>query len=272
MQDEGILTTGTAVILGIVEGLTEFIPVSSTGHLILTSRLLGLDGPAVDTFDVFIQLGAILGVVVLYFNRFVGLVYPRGSDGRFSGSRGIALLITTSLPAALLGALMHGVIKERLFNPASVAFALAIGAVLMIWVERRSTKPVTETIDELTYRQAFLIGVCQCVSLWPGFSRSASTICGGMLGGCSRAVAAQYSFLAAVPIMLAAVSYDLYKNWAHLSADNAQPFLVGFIVAFISAIVAVRTFLSFVSRHRLSVFAWYRLALAVAVILVMGGF
>ena len=169
-----------AVLLSIVEGLTEFLPVSSTGHLIITGDLLDFTGEKASVFSVFIQLGAILAVVVLYWERFWGLLRPR-ADRPFSGLRGIWLLILTCIPACIMGLLLHDFIKAHLFTPATVAVALIVGAIMMIVVERRDFHPTSTSLDELTPRLAFGIGCFQCLSLWPGFSRSASTIMGGMI-------------------------------------------------------------------------------------------
>ncbi len=250
-----------AVILGIVEGLTEFLPVSSTGHLIISEHLLGLEGAAIECFMVFIQLGAILAVVLLYWGRFWGLLFPRRGQ-RFSGLRGIILLMLTSLPASILGLLAHSAIKAKLFSPIPVALALAAGAILMLAVEARKTRPRYNTLDDMTPALALGIGFFQCLSLWPGFSRSASTIMGGMLLGGRRELAAEYSFLAAVPIMFAATGFDLYKNLDALNMSELPFFALGFVVAFFSALLAVKVFIKMVSRVSLRPFAWYRLALA----------
>lgn len=250
-----------AVILGIVEGLTEFLPVSSTGHLILASDLMGLTGqPAIETFEVVIQLGAILAVVVLYWPRFWGLLFPKPGV-KFSGLRGIGLLFITCLPAGLLGLAAHGYIKEYLFNPATVAMALLVGAVMMLLLEKFKPEPKYFTLDDMTPKLALGIGICQCFALWPGFSRSASTIMGGMFLRAERKLAAEYSFMAAVPIMCAATAYDLYKGWEHLSADHVSFFAVGFVVSFISAWAAIKVFINLLGKIGLAPFAWYRLAL-----------
>lgn len=250
-----------AAIFGIVEGLTEFLPVSSTGHLILASDLMGLTGqPVVETFEVVIQLGAILAVVVLYWPRFWGLLFP--SPGvKFSGLRGLGLLFITCLPAGLLGFAVHGYIKEYLFNPATVAIALLMGAVMMLLLEKYKPAPKYFTLDDMTPKLALGIGFAQCFALWPGFSRSASTIMGGMFLRADRKLAAEYSFIAAVPIMCAATAYDLYKSWGVLSSDYLTFFAVGFVVSFFSAWAAIKVFISMVGRFGLVPFAWYRLAL-----------
>lgn len=251
----------SAVLLGIIEGLTEFLPVSSTGHLIIAGHLLDITGPKAATFEVVIQLGAILAVVVLYKERFWGLLFPKKTV-RFSGIYGLWLLFLTSLPASLLGLAVHGFIKEKLFSPATVAWALIAGALLILGVERRSPAPRCHTLDEMTPKLAIGIGLFQCLALWPGFSRSGATIMGGMLLGTSRSLAAEYSFIAAVPIMVAATGYDLLKS-ASLFSTNDLLFLgVGFVVSFFAAWLAVLCFIGLVRRISFRPFAWYRLFLA----------
>ena len=258
----------SAVILSIVEGLTEFLPVSSTGHLIITGDLLNFTGEKATVFSVFIQLGAILAVVVLYWQRFWGLLRPR-ADQKFSGLRGIWLLILTCIPACVMGLLFHDFIKAYLFTPATVAVALIVGAIMMIVVERRDFHPTSTSLDELTPRLAFGIGCFQCLALWPGFSRSASTIMGGMLLGAKRSLAAEYSFIAAVPIMVAATGYDLLKSWHLLSAADAPFFAIGMVGSFLSALLAIKVFIALVSRMTLIPFAIYRLILAPLVYIFM---
>ena len=253
-----------AVVLGIVEGLTEFLPVSSTGHLIVAGRLLGFTGERAGTFEIFIQMGAILAVVVFEWRRFVGLL--RSDPARaFSGPRGVGLLFLTTLPALAAGALLHGFIKARLFGPGPVAIGLAAGGVLILVVERLRPTPRIDGVDALGWRQALAIGLFQCLAMWPGVSRSGATIVGGLLCGLERRTAATYSFLAAVPVLTAATALDLYKGIGALSAADIAPFAVGFLVAFVAAWAAIRTFVAILARHTLAPFAWYRLAVAPAV-------
>jgi undecaprenyl-diphosphatase len=251
----------TAFILSIVEGLTEYLPVSSSGHLILAGHLLGFTGDKAATFEVVIQLGAILAVVVLYRKRFIGLVRPQPYV-RFAGMRGIFLLMLTSLPACVLGLLLHPLIKQYLFRPSTVLVALVVGAVCMLFAERRSGKPTCITLDDMTPRLALGIGCFQCLALWPGFSRSAATIMGGMLLGAKRALAAEYSFIAAVPIMVAATGYDMLKNLDQFSSADIPFFLMGLGGSFFSALVAVKIFISLMKRITLLPFAVYRLLIA----------
>ncbi len=250
-----------AVILGLVEGLTEFLPVSSTGHLILAGYALDFTGPKAETFEIAIQLGAILAVAVLYRERFFGLLHANPLR-RFSGRRGVWLLFLTTLPALVFGFLAHGFIKSRLFGPHSVALALGVGALLILAVEMRSRRPRVYGLDELTPGLALGVGLFQCLSLWPGFSRAGATIMGAMFLGAERKVAAQYSFLAAVPVMCAAVGYDLLKSWRLFSGEDVVFLAIGFVVSFVSAWAAVKTFIALLGRCTLKPFAWYRLALA----------
>jgi undecaprenyl-diphosphatase len=253
-----------ATVLGIVEGATEFLPVSSTGHLILVGHLIGFTGDKADSFDVIIQLGAILAVVVLYWKRFWWLVAPKPLHA-FSGLRGIWLLFLTSLPAGVVGLLARKTIKAYLFGPTTVAMALAFGALMIFWVERKRFRDRYYILDEMTPGLAFGIGCFQCLALWPGFSRSAATIMGGMLLGAKRSLAAEYSFIAAVPLMFAATLYDFYKSAALFSADDMGTLAIGFVVSFLSALLAVKGFIVLVKRMSLRPFAWYRLVLAAAV-------
>jgi undecaprenyl-diphosphatase len=250
-----------AILLGVVEGVTEFIPVSSTGHLIVAGHLLGLQGGKAATFEIFIQLGAILAVVVIERRRFAGLLRP-GPAGGFAGPRGCALLLATSLPVLLAGYLLHQPIKERLFSPLTVAWALLAGGLGILLVEALRPAPRTLSVDGLDFRQALIIGLFQCLSLWPGVSRSAATIVGGLVGGLERRTAATYSFLAAVPVMAAATLYDLLKSWPLLDRSDLVPFVAGFAVAFLSAWAAVRSFVALLGRYTLRPFAWYRIAVA----------
>ena len=257
----------TAAALGLVEGLTEFLPISSSGHLVIASDLLGFEGPKASTFGVVIQVGAMLAVITLYWRRFLGLLRPR-PDSAFSGPRGIFLLFLTTLPGASLGFLLHGFIKS-LFTPFSVAAALVAGGLLMLVVEKvmsecQNDMPAS-SLDQLTAKQAFGIGCFQCLALWPGFSRSASTIMGGMMLGVRREIAAEYSFVAAVPIILGAAGYDLLKSLSLFSSADIPFFLVGSGVAFLSAILAIRTFIALLKYNTLKPFAFYRFLLAVPV-------
>ncbi|WP_298068498.1 undecaprenyl-diphosphate phosphatase [uncultured Mailhella sp.] len=263
----------TASLLGLVEGLTEFIPVSSSGHLIIAGHLLDFLGPKADTFEVVIQVGAILAVVLLYGKRFFSLLRP-DSNAAFSGIRGLSLLLLTTFPAAFLGLCLHDFIKS-LFTPLSVAAALVAGAVLMLAVERHVSRswavPSSRDLDHITALQALGIGCFQCLALWPGFSRSASTIMGGMILGVQRKTAAEYSFIAAVPIIAGAAGYDLLRSLPLLTADDLTFFLAGSAAAFVSAVIAIRFFIKILGKYTLKAFAIYRLLLAIPVYLFLAG-
>jgi undecaprenyl-diphosphatase len=260
----------SAVVLGLVEGLTEFLPISSTGHLIIVGSFLGSTGARAATFEITIQLAAILAVVVLYWRRFVAVV-GLGPGGFFGpglvGWRGIRMLAITSVPAGVVGAVAHRFIKESLFSTPTVIAALIVGAFGMLAVERLARSTTVDDLDELGWKYAFVVGLFQCLALWPGMSRSAATIVGGLLSGASRRVAAEYSFLAAVPVMVAAVGFDLYESRDLLSAADLPLFAVGSLVAFVSALFAVRWFVGLLSRHTLVPFAYYRLGIGVLLLL-----
>jgi undecaprenyl-diphosphatase len=262
-----------AIVLGIVEGITEFLPVSSTGHLILVGHLLGFTGRMSETFDVIIQLGAILAVVILYRRRFIGLLPKKGwmnwsgSNAGLSGFQGCFLLGMTTLPALIVGKLAYTTIKTHLFNPVSVAVAMAVGGIGILIVEHRRTKPRTESLDGIRWPQALTIGLFQCLSMWPGTSRAAATIVGGLLNGLDRKTAAEYSFLAAVPVMISATAYDLYKNWSQFQGGDFLLLGIGFGVSFVVAYFTVSAFIRILQRWTLKPFAWYRLALAPIILL-----
>ena len=257
-----------AIILGVVEGLTEFVPISSTGHLILASHLLGFEkqeGKVVaDAFMVFIQLGAVLAVVIAYPGRFAGLL--RLADNRgFAGLRGIGLLMVTTLPAALVGLAAHGFIKHKLFNPLTVAIGLFAGGLWIVAVEFLRPRPRKEGLDAIGWKDALVVGLFQCLSLWPGMSRSASTILGGMMGGLDRRTATEYSFFAAVAVIPAAGVFDVCKTLPHLSASHVPLFALGTLVSFVFGWIAVKWLIRYLSRHTLTAFGWYRMIVAIVV-------
>jgi undecaprenyl-diphosphatase len=256
-----------ALLLGIVEGLTEFLPVSSTGHLILIGHLLGLDGPKAATFEIVIQFGAILAVIVVERRVFKDLL-AGGHPGRFAGVRGCALLALTTLPILIAGFLLHGFIKSALFRPLPVALAMLAGGIAILAVERFRTAPRIASIDGIGFREAGLIGLLQCLALWPGMSRAAATILGGLLLGLERRTAATYSFLAAVPALTAATGYDLLKSHDLFDASDWLPLGVGLVVSFLAAWAAVRSFIALLGRFTLRPFAWYRIAIAPVVFLI----
>ncbi|MBM2803528.1 MAG: Undecaprenyl-diphosphatase [Deltaproteobacteria bacterium] len=258
---------GIAVVLGIVEGLTEFLPVSSTGHLIIAGHLLGFVGDKASSFEVAIQLGAILSVVVLYWHRFVGLVPVGGrslldSNSTLLGWSGLWRIAVATSPALLIGYVARHAIKAKLFNPEAVTLALAVGGVAILLVERLRSQRRSSSLDQLTLAQAFGIGLFQVLALWPGTSRAAATIIGGMLLGLDRKGAAEFSFLIAVPVLFAATGYELIKMRDQLAFDDSMALAIGFGVSFIVALIAVKGFVSFLSRGKLTPFAWYRIVVA----------
>lgn len=257
-----------AVVLGLVEGATEFIPVSSTGHLIVVSDWLGLVDERAKTFEIFIQLGAILAIVWLYRERLTRAVTAARQDS--ASRRFLGNLLIAFLPAAVVGALAHSWIKEQLFNPTVVAWALVAGGILILLIERWAPRTTVEDVSELPPRTALGIGLAQVLSLIPGISRSGATIMGGYAQGLSRTAATEFSFFLAVPVMLAATTYDLLKSWSVLAPSDIPMFAVGFIVSFLSAVIIVRAFLTYVSHHSFSVFAWYRIALGALLLLTRG--
>ncbi|CCJ99460.1 undecaprenyl-diphosphate phosphatase [Cronobacter malonaticus] len=258
-----------AAILGIVEGLTEFLPVSSTGHMIIVGHLLGFEGDTAKTFEVVIQLGSILAVVVMFWRRLFGLIgihfgHPP-HEGLGKGRLSLIHILLGMVPAVVLGLVFHDFIKS-LFNPINVMYALVVGGVLLIAAELLKPKePKALGLDDMTYRQAFFIGCFQCLALWPGFSRSGATISGGMLVGVSRYAASEFSFLLAVPMMMGATALDLYKSMSFLTMADLPMFAVGFVTAFVVALVAIKTFLHLIKRISFIPFAIYRFIVAAAV-------
>ncbi len=269
-----------ALILGFVEGITEFLPVSSTGHLILASNLIGFEGASAANFEIIIQIGAMFAVVYLYFKRFWNLLFPtignNGEKPKFSGFYGLYLLFLTSLPASLLGLIFHKYIK-MMFSVESVLFFLVVGAIFMLCAEHFHKKKIDkqladltinqtseiQSIDELSPKQALGIGFFQILALCPGFSRSASTIMGGLFFNLSRKTAAEYSFLAAVPIIVAAAGYDFLKSIDTFQMADLAFFAYGIFFSFIFALLAIKFFISFVSHYTLKVFAYYRIIIAI---------
>jgi undecaprenyl-diphosphatase len=250
----------TAVWLGLVEGITEFLPISSTGHLILAGDLLRFTGPEAKTFEVVVQFAAILAVVHLYRRRFLGLLRPAPGI-RFSGPYGVWLLFLTTLPAGLIGFIAYSPIKEHLFAPAPVALALGAGALGLLLAEYARPAIRAKSLDDMGWRLALGVGLFQCLALWPGFSRAAATIIGAMFLGAERKLAAEYSFLAAVPIIAAAAGYDLLASWTHLSGSYGLVLATGCLVSFVSAWFVVKGFLHLLDRFTLKPFAYYRLGL-----------
>ena len=248
-----------AIVLGLVEGLTEFIPVSSTGHLILLGDLIGFQGPPGRVFEVAIQFGAILAICWVYRAKLFGTLLGLASepaDRRFAIN-----VLVAFLPALVLGFTLHSFIKNALFNPWVVSVALIVGGVAILWIERNLPLPRVHEIDQIGPMMALKIGACQVVAMIPGVSRSGATIMGALLLGVDRKAATEFSFFLAIPTMLGATVYDLYKNRALLGAEDFNVIAVGFAAAFVAALLVVRTVVGFVARHGFAPFAWYRIAL-----------
>jgi len=255
-------------ILGIVEGITEFIPVSSTGHLILVGDLLGFDDERAKVFEIVIQLGAILSIVWYYREKLSGLI--RDQPERKDARRFTVNLIAAFLPAAVLGLITHKAVKAYLFNPVTVAAALIAGGVAILLIERRHHGNYTNNSDDITLRQAACIGMAQCLALFPGASRSGATIMGGLVAGLERKVATEFSFFLAIPTMVAATGYDLFQNRNLLSVSDIPLFVLGFLTAFLSALIVVMALLKYVSRHDFTGFAYYRIVFGLMVLAFYG--
>jgi undecaprenyl-diphosphatase len=253
-----------ALILGIVEGLTEFLPVSSTGHLILMGQLLDFNDDKGKVFEIAIQFAAILAVVWEYRTR---LWHTLGSMTSEPVSQRLAInLMVAFLPAAILGFLFLKQIKAHLFNPLVVASAFIIGGFLILWAERRKHVIRAESVDDMTWKDALKVGFAQALAMIPGTSRSGATIIGGLFFGLSRRAATEFSFFLAIPTMFAATLYDVYKHRDLFSSSDISLFAVGGTVSFISAFLAVRGLIRFISRHDFTVFAWYRIVFGVLVL------
>ncbi len=257
-----------AALLGLVEGLTEFLPISSTGHLILAGSLLGFTGDKAKLFGVAIQTGAMLSVIWYYRERITRVVTGLGSD---PAARRFALnVIVGFLPAAVLGVLFGKYIKAFLFNPVPVAIAFIVGALVILWVERsprfRGRPPRVADVDAMSTLDALKLGLAQCFALIPGTSRSGATIIGGMMFGLSRKAATEFSFFLAIPTLIGAGAYDTWKERGLLSADDLGLFAVGLAVSFVSALACIRWLLRYVSSHDFVPFAWYRIAFGVIVL------
>ena len=246
-----------ALILGLVEAASEFLPISSTGHLIIVGDFLAFTGPRAETFEIFIQLGAILAVVWIYRTRIRETVWHAGRDAR--ARRMLINLAIAFTPAAALGFLLHKYITQYLFNPVSVAVALVLGGVAILLIERFARAGRVKMVDDMGWKDAVWVGVAQSVALFPGVSRSGATIMGGMLGGMSRFAATEFSFFLAIPTMFAATFYSLYQEWHNLSLADAPMFAVGFIAAFLGGLAVVRFLLAYVGQNSFAPFAWYRI-------------
>jgi len=268
-----------AFILGLVEGLTEFAPVSSTGHMILVDDILLrskelLSPPVANTFKVVIQLGSILAAVIVFKDRFLhllGLKQAPATGGEPGPRLTLLKVLAGLLPAGILGVLFDDYVDEHLFSVKTVLFGLIAGAALMMAADWfRPKHPRVHTVDEITYKQAIAIGLFQCISIWPGFSRSGSTISGGVLMGLSHRAASDFTFIMAVPIMAGASFLFLVKNWEYFTPDVLPFFIVGFVSAFLFALICIRFFLKLINRVKLVPFALYRIVLALVIYFFFG--
>jgi len=248
------MTIIQAIIIAIVEGLTEFLPVSSTGHMILTSSILGVENNAfLKTFEISIQIGAILAIVIMYIKRF------------FKSFDIYIKLLAAFIPTAIVGFLAYGFIKEYLFNPMIVAVTLIAGGIILILINRKMVSQVSKykEVEDVSLKNAFFIGLIQCVSMIPGVSRAAATIVGGTFNGFNKKQAMEFSFLLAVPTMFAATGYDLLKTPVQFTHNDIMLLLIGLVTAFIVAWIAVKAFIAFVEKHGFAFFGWYRIAVGI---------
>lgn len=245
-----------SVVLGLVEGLTEFLPISSTGHLIIAGDLITYTGEQAKTFEICIQLGAILAVCWHYRQRLLRVVAGLPQD---AGARQFVInLVVGVLPAAVFGLLLHKTIKAHLFNPIVVAVAMVVGGLIIFLVERRERVPRITEVDQMGWQDALKLGLAQVLAMIPGTSRSGATIIGGMLFGLSRQAATEFSFFLAIPTMFLATGYDVYKSWHTLAHQDLAFFAVGFATAFFSALLAIKGLIRYVAHHNFNIFAWYR--------------
>ncbi len=252
-----------ALLLGMLEGLTEFLPISSTGHLIIAEDLIGFTGVQARPFVIFIQLGAILAVCWYYRLKIwsVGRGFPQDP-----AARGFVLnLVVALVPAAVLGFALHHVIKQYLFHPLTVACALIAGGFVILVIERLARRPHIQSVDEMRWQDALKVGCAQAFSLIPGTSRAGATIMGGLIFGLSRPAATEFSFFLAIPTMFAATGYELFKSWQILQPHDLGVFGTGFLAAFVSAFVAVKALLYYIAHHNFSVFAYYRVLFGLVV-------
>ncbi len=251
------MQTWQVILLGLIEGLTEFIPVSSTGHLLLVGHFLGFNSPG-RTFEVLIQLGAVLAILSVYAAKLLRLLVDAPRDPR--ARRFILAILVGFLPAAVIGAVAHRFIKAVLFEqPWLICTTLIVGGIVLLAVDRMRLEPRFHDVMDLPLSTAFAIGLAQCLAMVPGVSRSGSTIVGALLLGADKRAATEFSFFLAMPTMAGAFAYDLYKNHAELTFDDAVGIAIGFAVSFVAAVLVVRYLLDFVSRHGFAPFAWWRI-------------
>jgi len=258
------------VLIGVVEGLTEFLPVSSTGHIILAEEVLGFQGPPGKVFEIVIQLGAILAVCFLYRQKILataqGVLRREPVSLRFA-----AAIIVAFLPAAVIGVIAHKYIKSVLFNPTVVAVALIVGGIAILIIERYAQRPRIKSLDEVDLKTAFYVGLCQCLAMIPGVSRAGSTIMGARVFRVDRATAAEFSFFLAMPTMAAAFAHSLMELRHQISTDRTMELVIGFVMAFVASLVVVKPFMAVVRRRGFAPFAWYRILAGVALLVAVAG-
>ena len=251
------MQTWQVILLGLIEGLTEFIPVSSTGHLLLVGHFLGFNSPG-RTFEVLIQLGAILAILSVYMAKLLQLLVDLPRDARTR--RFVLAVLVAFLPAAVIGAVAHKFIKTVLFeSPWLICSTLIIGGIVLLVVDKMRLQPRYHDAMDLPIATAFTIGLCQCLAMIPGVSRSGSSIVGGLLLGADKRAATEFSFFLAMPTMAGAFAYDLFKNYAELGVADVKSIALGFVVAFVAGVLVVRYLLDFVGRHGFAPFAWWRI-------------
>lgn len=253
-----------ALILGIVEGITEFLPISSTGHQIIVADLIGFGGERAMAFNIIIQLGAILAVVWEYRRKIVDIVV--GLPKERQAQHFTRNLLIAFFPAVILGVAFADLIHHYLFNPITVALALVVGGVIMLWAERRTHVVHAEKVDDMSWKDALKIGCAQCLAMIPGTSRSGATIIGGLLFGLSRKAATEFSFFLAMPTMVGAAVYSGYKYRDLFQASDLPVFAIGFVTSFIFAMIAVRALLKFIGNHSYAAFAWYRIGFGLLIL------
>ncbi|MNF42521.1 MULTISPECIES: undecaprenyl-diphosphate phosphatase [unclassified Pseudomonas] len=257
-------TAAQALILGVIEGLTEFLPISSTGHQIIVADVLNFGGERAKAFNIIIQLGAILAVVWEFRGKILEVV--TGLPTQRTAQRFTVNLLIAFLPAVVLGVIFADLIHHYLFNPITVATALVVGGVVMLWAERREHTVRAESVDDMTWKDALKVGCAQCLAMIPGTSRSGSTIIGGLLFGLSRKTATEFSFFLAMPTMVGAAVYSGYKYRDLFQVADLPVFAIGFVTAFIFAMIAVKGLLKFIASHSYAAFAWYRIAFGLVIL------
>jgi undecaprenyl-diphosphatase len=250
-----------ALVLGGVEGLTEFLPVSSTGHLLLVGHFLGFESKG-KSFEVLVQLGAILAILLVYAHKIVSILLALPTDPR--ARRFVAAVLIAFLPAAIIGALAYPLIKSVLFNPLIVCVMLVAGGLVLLAVDDLAPKPTFDDAMDMSIGTALGIGICQCLTMIPGVSRSGATIVSAMFFGATKRAAAEFSFFLAMPTMAGAFAYDLFKNYKLLDFNDVSLIAIGFVAAFLSGLFVVRGFLQFVSKHGFKMFAWWRIIVGLA--------